>query len=69
MFIASLPQLAGMSKEELWRLASNHKTAHSIRRAAIRHWLTLDESDRAAAGMQRNELSNRMRRFDLDNPA
>ena len=69
MFKASIPQFGSMSKEEVWRLASSHQTSHSIRRAAIRHWLTLDENDRAAAGLQRNELSNRMRRFDLDNPA
>jgi hypothetical protein len=69
MFKASIPQFGIMSKEEVWRLASSHQTSHSIRRAAIRHWLTLDENDRAAAGLQRNELSSRMRRFDLDNPA
>ena len=69
MFKASIPQFGSMSKEELWRLASSHQTSHSIRRAAIRHWLTRDELDRSAAGLTHNELSSRVRRFDLDNPA
>ena len=52
MFVSSVSQLENMSKDELWRIASNRRTAQSIRRAAIRHWLSLDESESSNAAVQ-----------------
>ena len=55
MFDSSLsprPELAHLSKDELWRLASNRQTAHSLRRAAIRYWLSLEESERSQLAAQ-----------------
>jgi hypothetical protein len=49
MFVSTVSQLDQMSKDELWRVASNKKTAQSIRRAAIRNWLNKDEQE--AVGM------------------
>ena len=46
------PELAHLSKDELWRLACDRQTAHTLRRAAIRYWLLLEESERKQLAAQ-----------------
>ena len=50
--VSSGPDFAHMSKDELWRLACDRQTAHSLRRAAIRHWLVLEQSERSKLAAQ-----------------
>ena len=50
--VSSRHEFAHLSKEELWRLACNRQTAHSLRRAAIRYWLFLEESERSKLASQ-----------------
>ena len=58
-----------MSKDELWRVASSHKNAQPIRRAAMRQWMTLDESDKL--GGTQNEIAQQayLRRISRNQPA
>jgi len=50
--VSSQPDFAQMSKDELWRLACDRRTAHAQRRAAIRQWLVLEESERSKLATQ-----------------
>jgi hypothetical protein len=58
--LVNFSHLEMMSKDELWRVAASRKTAEPIRRAAMRQWMSLDETDKLTSPRNKVPMNNRM---------